>query len=188
MLDRMKQMERQDAAERLDGTPRSRRLRQITPDTGRFLALQAAAAPRGKWVEVGTSAGYSTLWLSLAAMETDHKVITYDIDPAKIELARETFRQAEVEAWVEPVCADARQQLPALEGISFCFIDTEKELYLDCYELAVPRMVPGGLLIADNTSSHYEELAPFIDHAMQDERVDALVVPIEKGVLLCRKR
>jgi predicted O-methyltransferase YrrM len=49
-------------------------------------------------------------------------------------------------------------------------------------------MVPGGLLIADNTISHYEELAPFIDHAMQDERVDALVVPIEKGVLLCRKR
>ena len=188
ILNLMKQMERQDAAERLDGTPRSRRLRQVTPETGRYLALQAAMAPRGKWVEVGTSGGYSTLWLALAAMETDQKVITYDVDPAKIEIARETFRQAGVESWVEPVCADARQQLPALEGISFCFIDTEKELYLDCYELVIPRMVPGGILVADNTISHYEELASFIEYVMQDERVDALAVTIEKGVLLCRKR
>jgi len=188
MLNRMRQLERQDEADRLDGTPVSRRLRQISPETGRFLALLAASAPPGKWVEIGTSAGYSTLWLALAAMETGHNVITFDVDPAKVELARETFRLAGVEGWVEPVEADARQQLPALEGISFCFIDTEKELYLDCYELAIPRLVAGGILVADNAISHRVELAAFLERVMQDNRVDALVVPIGMGNLLCRKR
>ena len=187
MLNRMRQLERQDEADRLDGTPVSRRLRQISPETGRFLALLAASAPPGKWVEIGTSAGYSTLWLALAAMETGHNVITFDVDPAKVELARETFRLAGVEGWVEPVEADARQQLPALEGISFCFIDTEKELYLDCYELAIPRLVAGGILVADNAISHRVELAAFLKRVMQDNRVDALVVPIGMGNLLCRK-
>jgi len=187
VLNRMRQLERQDAADRLDGTPTSRRLRQISPETGRFLALLAASAPPGKWVEIGTSAGYSTLWLALAAMETGRKVITFDVDPAKVALARETFRLAGVEDWVEPVEADARQQLPALEDISLCFIDTEKELYLDCYELVVPRMVVGGILVADNAISHRVELAAFLKRVMQDNRVDALVVPIGMGNLLCRK-
>jgi predicted O-methyltransferase YrrM len=183
----MRQLERLDAADRLDGTPRSRRLRQIPPETGRFLALLAASAPPGRWVEIGTSAGYSTLWLALAAMETGCKVTTFDVDAAKVRLARETFRMAGVEAWVEPVEADARQQLPAMEGFSFCFIDAEKELYLDCYELVIPRMVPGGILVADNAISHYDDLASFLDRVTQDNRVDALVVPIGKGDLLCRK-
>jgi predicted O-methyltransferase YrrM len=188
ILSRMKQLERQDEADRLDSTPVSRRLRQIPSETGRFLALLAASAPPGKWVEIGTSAGYSTLWLSLAAMEMGHKVITFDVDPAKVALARETFRLAGVENWVEPVEADARQQLPGLNEISFCFIDLEKELYLDCYELVVPRMVAGGILVADNAISHQEGLATFLERVMQDKRVDALVVPIGKGDLLCRKR
>ena len=188
VINRMKQLERQDAADRLDGTPVSRRLRQISPETGRFLALLAAMAPPGKWVEIGTSAGYSTLWLSLAARETGNKVTTFDVDPAKVRLAQETFHQAGVEDWVESVEADARQQLPALEGVSFCFIDTEKELYLDCYELVVPTMVPGGILVADNAISHREDLAAFIEHVMHDNRVDALMVPIGLGDLLCRKR
>jgi caffeoyl-CoA O-methyltransferase len=188
ILSRMMQLERQDEADRLDSTPVSRRLRQIPSETGRFLALLAASAPPGKWVEIGTSAGYSTLWLSLAAMETGHKVITFDVDPAKVALARETFRLAGVENWVEPVEADARQQLPGLNEISFCFIDLEKELYLDCYELVVPRMVAGGILVADNAISHQEGLATFLERVMQDKRVDALVVPIGKGDLLCRKR
>lgn len=55
------------------------------------------------------------------------------------------------------------------------------------YDLVVPRLVPGGLLVADNTTSHAAALQPFIDRALADPRVDALVVPIGKGLLLCRK-
>ena len=187
ILARMKTLETLDAIDRQDGTPRSRRLRQITPDIGRFITLLAASSPAGAWVEIGTSAGYSTLWLSLAARQEGRKVITYEIDPAKVKLARETFRQAQVEELVELVEGDARLHLSQAGPIAFCFLDTEKEIYIDCYELVVPRLVKGGFIVADNAISHQEELADFIGRVEQDERVDALVVPVGVGEVICRK-
>jgi caffeoyl-CoA O-methyltransferase len=56
VLSRMRELEAIDARDRLDGTARLRRLRQVPPDTGRFIALLAATAPSGRWIEVGTSA------------------------------------------------------------------------------------------------------------------------------------
>ena len=85
------------------------------------------------------------------------------------------------------VHGDARSKLVELERIAFCFLDTEKDIYLQCYELVVPRMAPGGFLVADNVISHQAELADFVDRAMADERVDALVVPVGKGLLVCRR-
>ena len=64
VLERMEFLERIDAADWADGTPRMERLRQIPPDTGRFLAILAAADPAGAMIEIGTSAGYSALWLA----------------------------------------------------------------------------------------------------------------------------
>lgn len=71
--------------------------------------------------------------------------------------------------------------------IAFCFLDAEKEVYGECYELVIPRLVAGGLLIADNAINHRETLQPMLERALADERVDALIVPIGKGELLCRK-
>lgn len=139
---------------RQDGTPQARRLRQIPPETGRFLALMAAAAPQGKVVEVGTSAGYSTLWLALACRQTGRKIVTYEFSPSKAELAREIFRLAGVEDLVELVEGDARQGLSQQGDIAFCFVDAEKDAYVECYELVVPRLVSGGLLVAGNAINH----------------------------------
>ncbi len=188
MRARMRELEEIDARDREDGTPQSRRLRQVPPVTGKFLSLMAASAPAGDWIEIGTSGGYSTLWLALAARERNCKVNTYDIDPDKIRLAAETFRISGMEAFVRQAEGDAREFIPQFNSIAFCFIDTEKHLYADCYELAVPRMVPGGLLLADNAIDHAPRIQPMLDRALADERVDALIVPIGNGVLLCRKR
>lgn len=188
MAARMRDLERLDAADRLDGTPRPQRLRQIPPETGRFLALLARMAPPGLIVEVGTSAGYSTLWLALACRDAGRRLTTYEVLPEKVTLAQATFALAGVEEVVDLVVGDARSHLAELEGIAFCFLDAEKEVYADCYELVVPRLVPGGLLVADNAINHAETLQPMIDRALADERVDALVVPIGKGELVCRRR
>jgi caffeoyl-CoA O-methyltransferase len=132
---RMAHLEAVDARDRVDGTPLSHRSRQVTPQTGRFVALMAASAPAGRWVEVGTSAGYSALWIALAARAVGRRL----------------------------------------------------ETYRACYEAVVPNLVAGGLLLADNVTSHREELAALVDRAAADPRVDALVVPVGKGVLVCRK-
>ncbi len=187
ILERMKFLEAADARDRIDGTDRYRRLRQIPPETGRFLALLAAGTPDGNVLEIGASAGYSTLWIILGCEPSHRVVTTMEILPEKAALARETFRLAGVESRVKLVEGDARSLIPAYRDIAFCFLDAEKDAYGEYYELIVPRLVRGGLLVADNAISHGEELRPVLDRAMRDERVDALIVPIGKGELVCRK-
>jgi caffeoyl-CoA O-methyltransferase len=187
MRRRMQELEEIDTRDRVDGTPRLQRLRQIPPETGRFIALLAANSPAGAWIEVGTSAGYSTLWLALAAREAGATITTFEVLPEKIAWAQETFAQANVADVVQLVGGDARDYLPAVTDIGFCFLDAEKEVYADCYELVVPRLLPGGFLVADNAINHRETLQPVLERASADPRVDALVVPIGKGELVCRK-
>ncbi|HZQ35861.1 MAG TPA: O-methyltransferase [Dehalococcoidia bacterium] len=187
MAERMRELEAIDAHDRTDGTPQAQRLRQVPPESGRFIALLAASAPPGAWIEVGTSAGYSTLWLALAARECGTTITTYEIAENKLALARETFRVAGVEDLVRLVQADARERIAGHGPIGFCFIDAEKEIYDACYDLAMQQLVPGGLIVADNAISHQSELQPFIDRVLSDNRVDALVVPIGTGELLCRR-
>jgi len=184
---RMEALEKLDGTDRLDGTPRMQRLRQVPPQTGRFLALMAASAQPGQVIEIGASAGYSTLWLSLACRHRGDQLVTFETLPEKARLARQTITEAGVGDVVTLVEGDARDHLPAYEDIAFCFLDAEKEVYEDCYRLVIPSLVAGGLLLADNFTSHREMLAPFTETVMKDVRVDALVVPVGKGVLLCRK-
>ena len=185
---RMEELEGIDARDRQDGTPRPARLRQITPETGRFLSILAAAAPEGRWVEIGTSAGYSALWLALACREMGRKLTTFEILPGKAALARETLREAGVEDVVELIEGNALERVASIEGIGYCFLDLEKEAYRACYEAVVPRMVRGGLLAADNVVSHADALRAFVQAVEADTRADSVVVPIGKGVLVCRKR
>ena len=128
------------------------------------------------------------MWVALAYRELGRTITTFEVLPAKIALARETFRQADVEDVVELIHGDAREHIANFSDVGFCFLDAEKEVYLDCYELVVPRMVRGGLLVADNVVSHAEELAPFVDRALADPRVDAMVLAIDNGELIARKR
>ena len=187
ILSRMQYLEQIDRQDRNDGTPRLQRLRQIPPETGKFLALLSASAPEGDWIEIGTSAGYSTLWLALAGEQTGRKMITYEILPEKVALARETFRLAQVEDTVHLVEGDALEHLREHIRIAFCFLDAEKEIYGDIYEAVIPKLVKGGYLVADNAVNHRETLAPMLERAVSDERVDSVIVPIGKGELVCRK-
>jgi predicted O-methyltransferase YrrM len=184
----MQRLEAVDAQERTDATPGALRLRQVPPETGRFLAIVAAGSPEGAWIELGTSGGYSALWISLAAMERGQILTTMESDPQKIKGAQDTFLDAGISASIQILEGDARELLGKLgEGIAFCFLDIDKEYYQECYELVLPHLVGGGVLVADNLISHADELADFRAHALTDERVDAIILPVGKGLLLARR-
>jgi len=183
----MRYLEELDSRDRVDGTPRMQRLRQIPPETGKFLALLAANCPEGAILEIGTSAGYSTLWLTLACEAIGRKITTFEMLPEKVKLAQETFDAARVTSTVTLVAGDARDHLTSYDKIGFCFLDAEKEIYGEIYDAVVPRLVEGGLLVADNAINHRETLQPMLDRALSDTRVAALIVPIGKGELVCRK-
>src|SRR3990172_8921706 len=101
------QLERHDAREREQGTPRAERLRQVTPDVGRFLHILVLATRPRTIVEIGTSGGYSTLWLATAARAVGASVVTLEIDAAKVSLARETLSDAGLEDTVSIIEGDA---------------------------------------------------------------------------------
>jgi predicted O-methyltransferase YrrM len=183
----MRRLEEIDARDRVDGTAHLERLRQIPPETGRFLSILAACAPKGTFIEIGTSAGYSALYLALACREVGSRLITFEVLESKAEMAKETFRLAGVDDVVDLVHGDPREHTNRSKDIAFCFLDAEKDSYRDFYDLIIPKMVRGGIFVADNVISHANVLQPFVNYALADERVDAVVVPIGKGELVCRR-
>jgi predicted O-methyltransferase YrrM len=183
-----RRLEERDARDRTDGTPRARRLRQIPAEVGQFLLTLVLATGARSILEIGTSAGYSTLWLALGARGTGGRVITYELDPAKVELATTTFREALIEDIVELRHADATLGLDApAASVDLAFLDAEKDVYESLLEPMVSALRPGGLLVADNLISHAEELAGFRDAALGHPELSGLVVPIGRGELLAVK-
>jgi caffeoyl-CoA O-methyltransferase len=187
MQKRMRHLEAIDAADRSDGTPHARRLRQIPPETGRFLAILAATAPAGQLLEVGTSAGYSALWLSLACRSRGTSLASIDRDPDKLALAEETLRLTGTEDVVRLVRGDALAILETMQDVAFAFIDANRNVLEPCMDLLIPRLVPGGIVAADNVISHAHEIPGVVERIMDDTRLDVVVVPIGSGVLVGRR-
>lgn len=188
VLEVMRELEARDEHDREDGTPHLQRLRQITPDTGRFIALWAASAPAGEMIEIGTSAGYSALWLAQACRLGERRLTTFEILPEKAQLARATFARTGVTDVVQLVVGDFLDHVDQFRDVAFCFLDAEKDVYEACYEAVVPKMVPGAILIADNATSHRHDLQLMLDRVLADDRVDAMVATVGKGELVCRRR
>ncbi len=182
VLDRL---ERQDALEREQGAPRRQRLRQVTPDVGRLLHTLVLATRPGLIVEIGTSGGYSTVWLATAGRAVGATVLALEIDSAKVDLATSNLRQAGVHEIVTVKHVDAFDFLRDRgEPLDFVFLDAEKEDYLRYLELIVPLLPVGGLLVADNLISHADELADFRERAESHPDLSAIVIPIGRGELL----
>ena len=164
-----------------------RAVRSVSEDVGRCLALLAMSAPQGAFLELGSSAGYSSLWLSLAARARGVGLTTVELDEKKAALARENISRAGAAASVLVVHGDALDYATRFDEVAFCFSDLQPpELNAKVYEKAVPRLVPGGLLVIDNvTSPRFQP--ELLDRAGNDPRVDCVLLPFPKGDLVCRR-
>lgn len=169
------------------GMEPKRQLRQVTQETGKLLALLLANCPKGDAVELGTGAGYSALWLALACRAGGRRLVTFENDAAKLELARHCLDAAGVLDVVDLREGDALEGLKSLSNYSFCFLDADRALVPQAYELALAALPTGGLIVVDNATSHAQDMAQFLFDLEVDARVDMVIVPIETGLLLCRK-
>ena len=164
-----------------------RSLRSVDTDVARVLTLLAMAAPPGAFLELGSSGGYSSMWLSLAAKIKGVKLTTVDLDEQKVALARENLAKAGASNQVQIFHGDAFDYAGQSEPLAFCFSDIEPpELNAKIYELVVPRLVTGGWLVVDNVTSPRHQ-GEFIKRAYSDPRVDAVLLPFPKGDMICRK-
>jgi predicted O-methyltransferase YrrM len=164
-----------------------RSLRSVDGDVARLLTLLALGAPPGAFLELGSSGGYSSLWLSLAARAKGVTLTTVDLDEAKVALARANIAKAGADGSVQVFHGNAFDYAGQPEPLAFCFSDIEPpENNAKIYELIVPRLVAGGWLVVDNVTSPRLQ-SEFIKRAYGDPRVDAVLLPFPKGDLICRK-
>jgi caffeoyl-CoA O-methyltransferase len=164
-----------------------RSLRSVDGDVARILSLLAISAPQGAFLELGSSGGYSSLWLSLAARAKGVTLTTVDLDEKKVALARANIAQAGADGSVQVFHGDAFDYASRSEPLAFCFSDIEPpENNAKIYELVVPRLVPGGWLVVDNVTSPRIQ-TELLNRAEKDPRVDSVLLPFPKGDLICRK-
>lgn len=181
----LRALETQDTRERETGTPREERLRQVAPEVGRFLHTLVLATRPGSVLEIGTSGGYSSIWLGAAAREIGAVVTTLEMEPKKVAVARDNLTAAGLAKLVTVIEGDALKYLRNRQNpLHFVFLDAEKEDYETFLGLLVPLLPVGGVLVADNLLSHSEELAGFARSALADERLSGMIVPIGRGELL----
>ena len=128
-------------------------------------------------LEVGTSNGYSSLWMGMALRRTGGKLITLELDADRAALARENFQKTGLTQVIELREGDALKALPELEGpFDLVFIDAWKEDYLRYFEMVYPKVRPGGAIVAHNVISHGRDMQDFLqavqNHPELETRID----------------
>jgi caffeoyl-CoA O-methyltransferase len=150
----------------LDDMYRNQRrgMMNVPPEDGRLLRLLTEAVGAKHVVEIGTSNGYSGLWICLALRTTGGKLTTHEINRDRAALARENFKRAGVDDLVTLVEGDAHQEVTKLnEPIDILFLDADKEGYIDYLNKLLPLIRPGGLILAHNTSSSAGAMRDYLE-------------------------
>jgi predicted O-methyltransferase YrrM len=170
-------------------TERQRRMLNITRDTGEFLAVLARATLARRVLEIGTSNGYSTLWLASAARATGGSVTTVERSQDKVGLASANFARSGLAPFISLLHDDAGRVLERSPdgGVDLIFLDSERPEYPGWWPHLKRVLRPGGLLVADNATSHPEQMAPFVALVKADADFVTSLVPVGNGEFLAVK-
>ena len=132
----------------LDEMTRGKWYLNVTTREGRVLRQLTEAVGAKRVVEIGTSSGYSTIWLAMGARAAGGKVLTHEIDPEKIKIASANFEKAGLEDFITIIEGDAHETVKQhKEPIDVLFFDAEKKGYVDYLEKLLPLVRPGGLIL-----------------------------------------
>lgn len=167
-------------------TERGRRMLNITPETGEFLSVLVRFGTARRVLEVGTSNGYSTLWLAEAAAAIDGHVTTLEFAEDKAAMARANFARSGLAEHITLVHGDAGQWLAqaADASIDLLFLDSDRGQYAGWWPQLRRVLCAGGLLVVDNATSHAEEMEPLRALLEADANFSTSLVPVGNGELL----
>jgi predicted O-methyltransferase YrrM len=165
---------------------RPRRMLNITRDTGEFLAVLVRATVARRVLEIGTSNGYSTLWLAEAARAIGGSVTTVEFADYKVGLAAANFTRSGLSPCITLLHDDAGRFLQRSDPSAYdmIFLDSERPEYPGWWPHLRRVLRPGGLLIVDNATSHVEQMAPFVALVTADPEFATCLVPVGNGEFL----
>lgn len=174
---------------------------QIAPEQGAFMTLFARAIGARRAIEIGTFTGLSALCIARGLPE-DGQLLCCDVSDEWARVGQPFWEKAGVAGRIDLRIAPALEtlrSLPEEPTTDLAFIDADKPTYVDYFEELLPRMRPGGVILADNVlwmgrvadpscdDEHTEAIRRFNDHVTGDPRVDCVMLPISDGLTLLRK-
>jgi predicted O-methyltransferase YrrM len=162
------------------------RLRNLEPDTAALLSLLVRATGARRLLELGTSNGYSTVWLADAVRATGGRMTSVEILPERSAEAGRNLERAGLRDRVDLLVADAADVLrdSADEAWDMIFLDAERPAYSGYWPSIVRVLRPGGLLAVDNVTSHADQVREFRALVTADPRVSEALAPTGAGALL----
>jgi predicted O-methyltransferase YrrM len=172
-------------------TRRDEFLLAVGPDTATVLNLLARGARARRLLEIGTSYGYSTVYLAEAARANGGRLITLDLAENKVSYARAQMQRAGLAAFVDFHIGNALDLLLMLAGpFDFVLLDLWKDLYAPCLDLIYEKLSRGALVAADNML--YPEFvrpdAERYQRRIRELEFDTVLLPVGSGVELSRRR
>lgn len=148
-----------------------------TEEDGRFLRVLTEAVNAQHVVEIGTSNGYSGIWFCLALQGTGGKLTTFEINAGRAALALENFKRAGVDNRVTLIEGDAHQEVVRInEPIDILFLDADKEGYIDYLDKLLPKVRPGGLILAHNTTNLASSMRDYLKAVTTNPALETVFV------------
>ena len=138
-------------------------------------------------LEIGTSNGYSGIWLAKALKQTGGKLTTIEFYEKRQSIAKENFKICGVDDVVRPIQGSACEVLASFdenEKFDFVFIDACKREYVKYFEMIKPHLTPKALIVADNIISHAEKVQDFIDAVDVDDEFQYEILEVPGGILV----
>jgi predicted O-methyltransferase YrrM len=164
-------------------TDRSRKMLNLDPDTALLISILVRASGATRALEIGTSNGYSTIWLAWSLARANGRVITVDRNPVKHELARENLRRAGMLDRVEFRAGDATEILRDVTGpFDVVFFDADRTKFPAQLEILKPKLASRVLLLADNATSHPDEIAEYLRLMDRAPEFAHAVIQVGKGL------
>jgi predicted O-methyltransferase YrrM len=166
----------------------SKRMLNLEPDTAHLISVLVRSSQRRHLLEIGTSNGYSTIWLAWAARVTGGRVTSIDRNASKHSMADANLRRAGLRDRVDLVLGDATEVIARLTGqFDLVFFDADRISAPAQLQLLESRLLPGALVLADNALSHPDQIKDYLAAIQARPDFDHVVVPVGKGLSIAYK-
>lgn len=155
----------------------------IPADTGKFLYNLVLVSKAKNILEIGTSNGYSTIWLAEAAKQNKGKATTIEISESKVNMARENFNRAKLNNIIKIIYGDALKEIPKLkEKYDFMFIDAIKSDYIKYLRLNEKNLKKNSIIVADNAIIFKDKMNNYLNYLKNNKNYSSVLVPVGTGV------
>jgi predicted O-methyltransferase YrrM len=167
----------------------SRKMLNLEPATARLLSMLVRSSRRTRLLEIGTSNGYSTIWLAWATRLVGGHVTSIEREAHKLALADANLRQAGLREVVDLIHGDATQVVATLAGPFDCvFFDADRTSAPSQLALLLPKLTAEVFLFADNALSHPQEIAAYLAAVQALPQFEHLIIPIGKGLSMAYRQ